>query len=362
MSTALQLPPTPDVAYFSRGILGEGVVVEDRPDGTGTLRNLAIFRTGELTDSKGNKFTWESHHLEAAVENFNALRDELPDVPVRAGHNRSVNAVVGYYESVRTDGKRLYADVEITEPEAWGKVKRRTYRGRSLEIGVFNSGKHGLTWPTVLGLAFVDIPAVSHLYESPVGDKQYTVITESESMGNTANQNATVDTQNLEWALAAHYAQGLADAPKPQEPPKFQCYGAEVTDYAKVQEHIAALEKFQRETGEATRKSFVSGLVDSKRILATQKESFEKLVLGMDSEQFALFTQGFADAPAHSLLGEHGNGSGGSGGSNPPAGETPAAQHIKDLEAIVSMHQRQGLTREQLEKTPSYIELQQLKK
>lgn len=350
MSTALQLPSPTNVAYFSTALLGQGVTLEERDDGTGYVRGVKVFRTGTLTDSRGNKFTWESEHLRAAVENFNALREELPNVPIRAGHTRDVNHLVGYYESLRTDGRFLFADLDITEPEAFAKIKRKTYRGRSLEIGVFDSSKHGMTWPTVLGLAFVDIPAVSGLYESPVGGTQFTVITESESMGDQP------DTKNLEWAMAAHYAQGLADAPKPAELPRFQCYGAEVTDYAAVQKHIEELENFQRATAESTRKGFVQKLVDDKRILKPQQEHFENLVVGMTSEQFALFTQGFTDAPAHSLLGEHGV-----GGSQSAGGESPQEQHVKDLEAIVKMHERGGMPQDQIQKLPSYMELQQLK-
>jgi hypothetical protein len=352
MSTTVELPSPTNVAYYTAGILGAGVALEERDDGTGYVRGLKVFRTGKLKDSRGNEFTWEPNHLKAAVDNFNALRGELPHVPVRAGHTRDVNQVVGYYEALRTDGRFLIADLDITEPDAFAKIKRKTYRGRSLEIGVFDSAS-GLTWPTVLGLAFVDIPAVSGLYESPVGGTQFTLITESESMAD--------DTKVLEWAMASHYAQGLADAPKPPELPKFQCYGAEVLDYSAVQEHIDTLEKAVADTRDAGRKSFVEGLVTDKKILATQREHFEKLVLGMSSEQFELFTQGFVDAPGHSLLASHGPG----GTQTVNNGDDPAAEHVKDLEAIVSYNRRlvsSGvMTPEQFEKTPSYVELQQLK-
>ena len=346
MTTALQLPSPTNVAYYTAGTLGAGVSLEERADGTGFVRGLRVFRTGTLKDSRGNQFTWEPEHLKTAVENFAALREELPNVPVRVGHNRDANRVVGYYDSIRFDGRFLVADLEITEPDAFAKIKRKTYRGRSLEIGVFDSAS-GLTWPTVLGLAWVDIPAVSGLYESPVGGTQFTVITESGSMGD--------DTKDLEWACAAYYAAGLDAAPKVPEPPKFMCFGQEMTDYSAVQKHIEDLEKFQAETRDGARKSFVQGLVDSNRILKTQQEHFEKLVLKMDAEGFELFTKGFTDAPAHSLLGEHGSG----GSQTPPGGDDPAKQHLQDLRSIVEFN-RKIMTPEQLEKSASYLELQRL--
>lgn len=356
MATALQLPETPQVAYFTKGqILGDGVTYTEDDDGM-HIRGLKIFRTGLLTDSQGRSHDWIAEELDAAVENFYALREELPDIPVRVGHTRAPHDLGGYYEDVRRDGEFLKADVLITEPDVAAKVKRKTFRSRSLEIGAYPSAKHGLCWPVILGLAFVDIPAVPGLYESPVSGKQFTVITESGTMPDQKPPSSP----NTPDLYAAYYAQGLADGAAAVTPPEFQCFGAVLSDPAKVQEHINTLETFQKESTENARKSFIKGLVDSKVLLATQREKFEALALNMTPEQFELFQQGYEGAAANPLLQHQGGGShsGEKAGDEKP---DPIKSRIEELEGIVRFHKQSGVSDKEISTYASYTELQQLK-
>jgi hypothetical protein len=357
MATALQLPQTPDVAYFTNGaILGAGVThVED--DAGLHIRGLKVFRTGLLFDSEGRQHDWTEEELDAAVENFRALSDELPNVPVRVGHTRNPHDLAGYYEAIRREGNFLVADILVTEPDIAAKVKRRTFRSRSIEIGAFRSQRHGLSWPVVLGLAFVDIPAVSGLYESPETGKTFTVITESGTMPDVKPPAQPVNDQTM---FAAYYAQGLADGASAVTPPSFMCFGEALADPAKVQEHIAVLETFQRESIEGSRKNFVKSLIDNKVLLATQKDNFEALVLSMTPEQYEKFEKGYEGVGTNPVLGQFGGGN--HSGDSADDTTDPVKDRISELEAVVRHHElAKVLSPEQISELASYKELQSLK-
>ena len=108
------------------------------------------------------------------VANFETLRERglLVDVPVREDHTQTIGNVKGYFTAMRTDGDFLYADIEFTEPDGAEKYNRGTYRGRSIEIGTYetNGADPEEFAPAVMGLAFVDIGAVEGLYRNYLGD------------------------------------------------------------------------------------------------------------------------------------------------------------------------------------------------
>jgi hypothetical protein len=362
MATTLVLPETPEVAYFTQGaILGAGVSLEESEDGSALLKGLKIFRTGVLSDSMGRKREWTHDDLDAAVENFSILRDELPNVPLRVGHNRNPDSVIGYYSAIRREGDYLVGDFEVTEPEAVRKIKRKTYRSRSMEIGAFESDQHGTCWPVAMGLAFVDIPAVSRLYENPVTGREFHVITPGDhSMSNQPNPDL----------YAAYYAQGLADAQtqfaaNPPAPPEFSCFGAKTTDPAAVQAHIEALETFQKQSVEAARKSFVDKLVAENKILAPQKEHFESLALGMSSEQFELFQKGYEGAASLPLVSQFdATGGGDAYGASSAGGANGAGNAVLDrisvIQATHQFHRDGGMKEDAIRNLQTYAELQQL--
>jgi hypothetical protein len=133
---------------------------------THVISGIRIFRAGSFSDSMGVRSEWTVEDLDAMVANFTKLRSNgiLPNVPVRADHSRSINSVVGYFTNLYREGDYLLADMELTEPDAVGKYQRGTYRSRSAEIGVYVTNDEQVYWPTVLGLAFCDIPAVEGLH------------------------------------------------------------------------------------------------------------------------------------------------------------------------------------------------------
>lgn len=147
------------------------------------ITDVEIFRTGYFRD-----MYFDKEYLEGMVTNYNKMRDNevFVNVPIRVDHSWSVASVAGYIldlrvvskgkmsvkrlkagskekENVEIDDYRLVADFEITEPEVLEKIKRKTYRDRSVEIGSFVDNDGEKYAPALMGVAFVDIPQVDKL-------------------------------------------------------------------------------------------------------------------------------------------------------------------------------------------------------
>lgn len=162
------------------------------------------------------------------------------------------------------------------------------------------------------------------------------------------------------------------DEPETQEPPvetpppapeptalatggfAFVVNGANVSDPRAVQQHITSLETFRSETITANRNSFIAGLAENNKILASQRDNLEKLVATMTDEQYSLWCASWDAAPVVSMLGAHG----GEGGGQPTGS---ASESIKDrvdvLKGIVKMHQRANMPVETIKNTASFKEL-----
>lgn len=160
------------VRYFQTSV--DNLEVERTPTGGAIIRAFPVFRTGTFKDSWGDQHTWETEHLQQMVFHYGLLkgRNILPNVPVRNQHKSLFGGggeVVGYVADLYTIGgyedgyERLVADLEITEPDAFDKIDRGTWRSRSAEIGFYETNDEVMYWPVFMGVAFVDIPAVEGL-------------------------------------------------------------------------------------------------------------------------------------------------------------------------------------------------------
>ncbi len=354
MTTTLHLP---DGASTYTTALGRDVVFERTAPGQGgTVRGLKVFRAGKFRDSANRPHEWASADLHNMVSHFIALRDNgiFVDVPVRANHGRNVGDVVGYISNLSTDGKFLIADLEITEPHAADKIERKSFRSRSLEVGAYRDNDDKVYSPAVLGVAFVDIGAVEGLFNSAGTQSINFTITEQDM--------TTFEQSQLDWAVAAAYAKGLEDAPKPTPPSdlapfEFTYGGAEKTSDPKVvQAYISTLETAQAEQRDASRKNYVTALATGNKISATQIDATQALVLTMSDAQFEAYRTINDGAPKLSTFEQHSDNGNGTG--EPPAA---ADQELKDLEEIVAMHRRTGMDEEVLSKTASFQKLVALK-
>lgn len=361
-------------------------------NGGGTLKGLRIFKAGTFKDSMGYESTWEVTHLEQMAFHFNLLRDNgyFPNVPLRVDHSYSAESVVGYLTAVYRDTEDdnfLACDVEITEPDAYEKWERGTFRSRSLEVGMYETNEGAAYYPVVMGLAFVDIPAVEGLYgrkETAHGFSQVITDTQEDQVpetkdhaGRNSNQGEPTSSQsdaNLKDAPPAGSApvgspptgersgenggysdHSAAGAPR-QAPSTFRVDGRETSDHAAVQRHIEVLETFRTEAITAGRAAFVTSLSENGQIMATQVDSMTALVQTMTEAQYNAFKDTYKDVPSSGLFEKHGTQRVQGG-----APSNPVADEIEVLEETVKSLHRSGMKPEAVEKTNSYKRLQALK-
>lgn len=351
---------------------------EHTPDVANVVRGIKVFRTGTHTDSLGRKATWTHAQLQQAVDHFNLLRSTgvLPNVPVREDHTTTVKDLVGWYSALRLEGDFLLADVEFTEPDALAKYNRGTYRNKSIEIGTYETGDGQKYTPVVLGLAFVDIPAVEGLFRHPSapqgasGDQSPAAPANHQGASMTGkNTGPLADAANSgEPTIDPAAPPAPAPAPAPEPPAMhqrpvahtFRVNGADVSDFAAVQSHITALETFRTESIESGRVGFVTDLAKANKIANAQVESFSKLVKTMDEAQFTEFKAGFDLQPANNLFAKHLTG-GANGNGNPADPANDRATEIEILEEIIANHKRRGASAEEIAATASFKKLQTLK-
>jgi hypothetical protein len=339
------------------------------------VRDQKIFRTGTFTSMNRQTRVWTADDLDLAVENFYKLRDSniVPNVPLREDHTQSVKDVVGYLTAVRRFGDFLFADWEFVSEADKAKWDTKKWRNRSIEIGAYVANDGTKYDPVVLGLAFVDHPAVEGLYR---------IANSGEDM---PTDTKTPDPKASD-APADPPATPPADPPAtppadpPVEPPpattqpvppqstlvgahgnaqfqvqSFRLDGREVSDHALVQAHITELETFRTESIDSARAGFVDDLVERKVITGPQGVAFHGLVKTMDAGQFTAFKAGFEGMAPANLFGKHDLGDGGT----PPAAEDKA-DHISVLQRIVANHRATGISEDELKTKPSFIELQTL--
>ena len=356
-------------------------------------RDIKVFRVGTFTDSFGRTRKWTGEDLDTAASNFKELRDLniLPNVPVRKDHSTSIKDVVAYFTDVRRDGNFLLADWEWVSEEAKHAWDRKQLRNRSIEIGKYTTNSGEEFNPTVVGLAFVDLPAVEGLYriaehgENMTTDNQTPEEIAEAAAAAEAEAAATAAAEAEVAAAAAAEAEAAAqkllddaaddalsaanDAAvaagrelvgahrRPDGAFAFRLDDSDVSDHARVQAHIVELETFRSETIQGARTEFVDALAAGNIVTAPQAEQFRSLVETMNVAQFEQFKGGFDGAQPNNLFGKHDLGDGGL-----PPGEIDAqADRISVLESIVANHRYRGATTEVIEKTGSFQELQTLK-
>lgn len=278
------------------------------------LRDVPVFRSGSFRDSMGDENTWTDTHIAEMVSHFQQLSSSgaFDRVPVRCDHfsifSGGLSNVIGYHDNLRAetrvstvDGQSytyLVADLYILREDAKANIASGLWNKRSAEIGAYRTNDEQTYWPTLVGTAFVDIPAVEGLSFS----KQV----------NTDHRTIVIPEDPMPQPAAQDNAQTPQTPAAPAAPAAFRVAGVETSDHAKVQEHLdaqeaelAALRAFRTEAVESERKGFVESLADAGTILATQKDVYSNLVLKMDADEFTAFRDSFGDAGPAKLLGNY---------------------------------------------------------
>jgi hypothetical protein len=331
------------------------------------LDDVPVFRSGTFRDSWGEQHTWEPSDISSMVANFDQLRADniVPHVPVRDSHKSLFSRggeVVGWHTTLKAeertspvDGNKynyLLASVEVTEPDAAGKVQRGTWRNRSAEVGRYTTNTDREIWPAYLGYAYVDLPAVEGLEGFEKSDKRqlYVFMSERGMIGMTVPTGGPTPPA----PPTPGSGQQQASPPTPAPPQQFTIGGQATTDVAAVQAYIKTLETAQSEATAANRKAYVQRLAELKKITAPQIEGYEAYVVTLTADQYAAWVKLWDVAPVSSLLASHGTQT---SPPTPDGGTTLAEQELKDAEDVVAMHKRAGTPREQLVKTNSYQKL-----
>lgn len=339
------------------------------------VRALKIFRAGTFKDSRGRLSTWTREDLAKMVENFTTLRTNgvLPNVPVREDHSDTIDKVIGWFHALYVDPTNpdlLLADVEFTEPEKLAKYQRGTYRSRSSEIAKYEDNDGNEYAPVVIGLAFVDLPAVEGLFRlssndgsnpaqgdpSPSSGQGSSHTKEKKKMAKF-KLNGSTETED-EAQVQAHIAalEAFRTSAEPVLGHKFKINGMETNDFAAVQAHCLALETFRTETISSGRTAWVDALAKDGKIANPMIESFKNLVGTMDDAQFTAFKATYDAAPKLPLLGQHAGGNdGGSGGGD------PRAEEMTLLEDIIQQHRLAGKSQADIEGLTSFKKLQAMK-
>lgn len=336
--------------FTSPTVAGSWAVESHPVNGNPVVMGVEVFRAGTFRDSLGEQSTWTVTQLEQMALNFKALKESglFPNVPWRSDHSWSIDKVKGYIHDLYVRGDRLVADVEVTEPDALEKIQRGTYRARSAEVGMYLTNDEVPYYPTLMGVAFVDIPAVEGLFrgDRPVACFSYSAPTENPT---------TKENEMPEFV--------------------FKLHGKDTSDHTAVQAHVFALEKAvedlaasnaaltteneslaaaQKRADDERRKAFVSDLATSGKILAAQAPGLTEFALSLTEAQYESFTVTYALAPVMPILSRH------TGSKGDADADVAKAQEIADCEAMLKSFAVAGMTPEALQKTKPFRRLIEL--
>lgn len=332
--------------------------------GNPVVKGVRVFRVGTFRDSAGRQHTYDHEHLDQVAKNFNALRTNgrFPNVPVREDHTEFVRDVIGYFTDLRRDGDFLLADIEFTEPTAYDRWQRGTYRGRSLEVGSYTDNDENRHFPVALGLAMVDMPAVEMLYSLHRQGEPQEPTTMTQPSDVAPPKPATFRIKGVSTSDADAIQSYIDDLekrpeklPDPVPPAKFRISGLETEDQAAVQKHIEVLETFQANVAEGERADFVKALAKDNKLAASAVDQTTEFVKTLNAEQFAAYRKSFEDAPATP---QHFGGT--PAASAPATPATTETDEVEVLEGVVAQFRRAGMSDEKIAELPASKRLKEL--
>lgn len=355
--------------FEAKSTKGEGtsLMIEGKP----------IFRSGSFADSEGYEHEWADMHLQQMQMHFGLLSGNaiFEDVPIRKGHpdrgglfggsaRNTMDELVGYITAVNieervnpSDGQSytyFLADLEIIDEDAKKNIQSGLWRNMSAEIGAFVTNSNAEYWPVMMGVAYVDIPAVEGLKVHAKASQQYSLILEEgmtqSSLPGNPNPPVPGDTTD-------HGKGGT-----PAAPFMFSIAGQTTTDFAAVQNHITAIETentslraFRKESEESARVNYVSSLVSGNKILEPQREAYVAYAQSLDPTAFAAW-KGLMDVTVpHTIAGPQ---AAGFSMSVQTSSEGDVAKaRVNDLKAMISTHSMNQVPVDTIKTMASYKEL-----
>ncbi|UYL87035.1 capsid maturation protease [Gordonia phage Hollow] len=374
---------------------GSGLFEKKREDGQTSLiiEGKPIFRSGNFEDSNGFAHEWETLHMQQMCDHYTLLKDReiFADIPVRKGHvdwggifsdpvRNAMDELIGYMTNFRTEDRKnptdgqtytyLLADLEILEETAIKNIKSGLWRNVSAEISGYRTNAGAEYWPVMMGVAYVDMPAVEGLKSQHSKAKNnFSLILEDDmntQNGNTDQQQAAPPAPPAAPAAPA-VPQNFQQPAAPATPFQFKIAGKDTSDYAAVQAHIATLESrnetletAQREQFQASKAAFVKSLVDTNKLAAPSLDDTLDYAKDLDETQFAAWKKMMDGLPVIGITGQQGAGFSQSHEQVQQGDQTQ--DKIDSLKGIISMHQSGGMSRDAIIETATYKELIQLDK
>lgn len=348
---------------------------------------VPIFRSGTFADSRGYEREWLPEQMSQMAANFDLLKNSgiFTDIPVRAGHptpfGNSIKDVIGYFTAVRTEerispanGEKytyFLADYEILDPDADAKIQSGLYKNRSSEIGTyFTNAPTAEHYPVMMGVAYVDIPAVEGLngFASANSSEQFSIQMEEPDVTGTQEASKVVKP-------------GLGS--RAVDSAEFTIGGVTTTDFARVQAYISDLES-QRDTAVAERESFKgrvtaleefkSGVIKSgreekitnlgkeidgvaPRLTGPEVTAAIAFSAALDDDTFTAYLATLEASPAREILGQHGrtNHDGSQTNSAKKESEKASAQLLADnREVVAGFKQYSKMSDEAIKETAAY--------
>lgn len=151
-----------------------------------------IFKTGEHTDSKGNKKVYHLSELNKMKENF---EQKNPDVPICCGHPKSNSPAYGWFDKLKIEPNRefgysLYAAFKNVQEDFKNAVNKGLYKTRSISFTPDLMIRH---------LAFLgaQTPAVKRLEEFCFEESEDDIKIETDADYNITNSTEPIGDDNI---------------------------------------------------------------------------------------------------------------------------------------------------------------------
>lgn len=393
--------PVPRAMLFANGSLtafDQQVQVHrfERRNADGSTQKVAqykrvpIFRSGVFADSMGMRKEWLPEQMHQMASNFEYLKRTgiFADVPVRVGHpsflgGNPLKDVIGYFESLEVEDRKspidgddetytyLLATYEILDEDADRKITAGLYRNRSSEIGTFfTNDPESELWPVMMGVAFVDIPAVQGLngFAKQNQTASFSIQLEAPVTGTDTAKTPPVE------------------APKPALPvnAEFTIGGTRTNDFARVQNYISELEHKNSEftaqiaslsTENSALKEFKSAQIKAGRetrlqmltmsqngkppvLTAPELEQEKQFAAMLDDAQFDAYLKRLEAKGGNPLLASHGYQSTDENLRSEDTADKAKAAEIDTLKGVISgFRYSSGMSTDKIKETDAFKKL-----
>lgn len=212
------------------------------------------------------------------------------------------------------------------------------------------------------------VPPITKNTEEQVTEEQVAEEQVEVAPAATPAPEAPAEEEEEAPAAPAEDAEPVPPAPvegNPEQPENAATFvvvnGQRHTVPAAVAQHVAGLEKAQKEDKAKARVAFVDALAEDSKITGPQAESFKDFVAGLDDAQYSMWEKSWENAAPLALFGKHVT-DGDATNSEDNAKFEEIKTRYETLDGIVSHLKQGGMTEAKVMDTSAYKEMQDLLK